>query len=304
MAGALKQTFLEAVRLTPEGIDAFLETPLPTAPTVSPSDDTANEALASFLLDVFRPFAGLTPVELLLRIGQHNSVLESAMIAGLEYLEGSDSDENTVTIFEPIEGTAYAPGEMRFSCSVSNGKAIGVNLKIGDGESLKMFAEDNLWRQFVLVTPADTTATMTATMDDNSQVSATVNFIVEDTGTVPPLPGEQPEPPGGKDTSAIQRAYQVFMNALKKFLDALYSGVQQDELIAAFEKVVEAFEGLQQVAASAGDAATTALNIIGNALNAARSVIEDQGGEASEAIAKLMGEAANAVRDLIVRILN
>jgi hypothetical protein len=79
----------------------------------------AQGVLAVFLLDVFRPFGGLTPVELLLRIGQHNSVTEAILFTALEYLSDSDAQKE-FTILEPKDGKTYLPGDIRIAVSAKS----------------------------------------------------------------------------------------------------------------------------------------------------------------------------------------
>lgn len=234
MAGALKQDFVEAVRLTPDGIKEFLETPIPEAPTVSPADDTANEALAAFLLNLFRPFAGLTPVELLLRIGQHNSVLESAMIAGLEYIEGADSESNGLTILEPQDGQTYDAGEMRFTASTSNAVCIGMSMTLDGGDPIKMVSNGEQWGQYVDVGAGEHTVEMNASFENGGNANANASFTVAEAGQEPP-PETPPEPPGGKDTEALDRARERAYTAYRQFIRDL----RNDPDINPFESLAE-----------------------------------------------------------------
>jgi hypothetical protein len=247
MAGALKQTFIEAVRLTPDGIQDFLETPIPTPPEISTPADVdaaiiASGVLSKYLLDVFTVFAGLTPVELLLRIGQHNSVLESAMLAGLEYLEGSDSGEQDLIIESPEDGVAYAPGEMRFFCTVRNGNAIYVIMEL-DGSEAKMFSVADGWQQYADVATGDHTVTMTASFEDGSEATATVNFSVANAGEEPPPGEEPPEPPGGDDLEAIRRALDNVRSTYKNLIRSAAETNEIDIVIYfnAFKNAVNTF---------------------------------------------------------------
>jgi hypothetical protein len=216
MAGALKQEFIEAVRLLPDGIQEFLDAPLPEPPTISTPADVdagiiASGVLSKYLLDVFAPFAGLTPVELLTRIGQHNSVLESAMLAGLEYIEGADPGESNLTIVEPQDGISYTPGEMRFTATVQNGMCVFMTLNLG-GNDTKMIDKNGTWTQYINMSVGDYTATFTATFEDNTTQSANANFTIAeyDPENPPdPPPDEPPSPPGGKDDQALERAREI-----------------------------------------------------------------------------------------------
>jgi hypothetical protein len=227
VAGALKQEFIEAVRLTPDGIVDFLATPLPAAPTISTPADAdaailASGILSKYLLDLFATFEGLTPIELLLRIGQHNSVLESAMLAGLEYIEGADSAENDITVLEPQDGVSYTPGEMRFIAKVSNGFCIGMTLTLG-ADPIKMVSQDDIFTQFVNMEVGDYTATFDASFEDTTTQTASVNFSVEEydpeNPPEPPLPPEeQPKPPGGTNITSFTRARDHVKSAYTKVI--------------------------------------------------------------------------------------
>jgi hypothetical protein len=219
---SVKRDFIEAVRLTPDGIQDFLETPIPAAPTISTPADVdaaiiASGVLSKFLLDLFAPFEGLTPIELLLRIGQHNNVLESAMLAGLEYIEGADPDSNVITILEPEDGLSYTPGEMRFSASVANGFCLGMMLVINDGDPMKMIEKDGTWQQYVNMEIGEQSATCTASFEDLSEQSASVSFTIAEYTPDPPPPEppippeQQPKPPGGTDNAALIRAKAIVL---------------------------------------------------------------------------------------------
>jgi len=225
MAGELKQEFIEAVRLTPDGINDFLETPIPAAPTIgTPTDKDsaiiANGVLSKFLLDLFAPFAGLTPVELLLRIGQHNSVLESAMIAGLEYLEGSDSDEQGLQFIEPTDGGTYSPGEMRFTVAAQNGTPGRVNLTVDGGDPVKMTTEDKgaTWRAFQSVDAGEHTAECSAQFDGSEVKIITCVFTITAEGEEPPPGEDPPEQPEGTDDEALDRLHKQILTAYRQLL--------------------------------------------------------------------------------------
>ena len=109
----VKQQFITALNTTPDGIDEFLETPIPTVdsftkPTDIDSSIIAQGVLAYNINEILRAFGGLTIVELLLRIGQHNSVLQGALLAGLEYIEKESFE---FTIVSPTPTGIYLVGQ-------------------------------------------------------------------------------------------------------------------------------------------------------------------------------------------------
>lgn len=131
---SVKSDFIEALRMTPDGIAEFLTTPIPTPPAISQPSTTddaiiAQGVLSYYFLEFFGAFAGVTPVELFLRIGQHDSVGEGMLLAGLEYL-GESQTQRDFTVEEPVEGTTYAPGDVRVIVNAKNGKIAKVAVTV------------------------------------------------------------------------------------------------------------------------------------------------------------------------------
>lgn len=88
----LKTDLLAALSELPEGIQTKLYTQFPAVPGIS-WPTTVDEAiiaqgqLACNLNQVLQAFAGVTPVDLLLHIGQHNPVAKALLLAVLEYVD-------------------------------------------------------------------------------------------------------------------------------------------------------------------------------------------------------------------------
>lgn len=118
-----KEDFLSALNESlPKGVSGFLDREIPDAPeVVVDSVDSAIIAsgiLSKYLLDLFHAFGGLTPVELLLRIGQKNATLQAALLAGLEYFK---KDNHEFSIISPTETGIYqANTEIQFSAEFEN----------------------------------------------------------------------------------------------------------------------------------------------------------------------------------------
>lgn len=247
MAAALKTQFIEAVRLMPDGIQDFLTTELPKAPDIStPADvDAANIAtgvLSKFLLDVFRPFAGFTPIEMLARIGQHNSVLESAMIAGLEYLGDQADAENQARDFEIIEpeaDAAYLPGSLRLIAKLNNSPALQMAVEI-EGAAPVSLASDNGQDFYGFVRLEEVgsyTATFTALFEDERTQTASVSFAM---ATEAQPGGNPPQQPDGSDLNAFESAVQILKAAIAKAMK--YGDAAAEEIagtvVAAGRQVV------------------------------------------------------------------
>lgn len=134
----VKQQFINALNTTPEGIDDFLETPIPVVASISNPTDVdgaivAQGQLAYNINEILRAFGGLTIVELLLRIGQHNSVLQGALLAALEYTKKTSIE---FTIESPVSATLYFLPDESLECRVtfedeaSFSKCTGISVEI------------------------------------------------------------------------------------------------------------------------------------------------------------------------------
>lgn len=94
-----KDDFISALNELPAGIKAFLTTEIPIAGTPLEMPADSDEAIirqgefATALFNlIFHTFGGLTPIELLLRIGQKNEVLQGILLSGLEYVQKETHD--------------------------------------------------------------------------------------------------------------------------------------------------------------------------------------------------------------------
>lgn len=276
MAAELKTQFIEAVRLTPDGIQDFLTTALPTAPTISTPSDVdsaiiANGVLAKFILDACAPFGGLTPVELLLRIGQHNNVLETAMLAGLEYLGEAAGGDAAVdfTIVEPEAGGAYLPGSLRLTAQVDNGSILQIAVEVGTEEPVSLASDDGVsFYGFVrLEEVGEYTATFTALFEDESTQSASVTFTM----STDPGAGN----PDGSDLNALDTAMQILQDlidqATKNAEEAAYTALG-GAVVAAGRQVIRIGD---TVIDWISDTASTNIEIIRDAFNLTMDELAD-----------------------------
>jgi hypothetical protein len=236
-----KQDFIAALRDTPSGIKEFLTATIPTPPTVnSPTNEAeaniVQGILAYYILEFFRPFGGMMPVELLLRIGQHNSVGEAILFAGLEYRQESDS-ATSFEVVEPVDGETYAPGDLRVIVRAKSGKlqaaTVTVNTQPGDGSAQPFTRltsdEGQAWFGYLSCSASgDYTIKVEVTIGDPAEEmtaqEATLQFSVGDytsddeTETEPP----DAQAPGGVDAAAFSQkfgelidAYEMVMLVLK-----------------------------------------------------------------------------------------
>jgi hypothetical protein len=85
------ENLIESLNAVPDGVSAHLDTPFSITAIDDPSGVEGaiianGQAMAAFHNAFLAPFAGLTILELLLRIGQHNTYLQGMVLVGLEHL--------------------------------------------------------------------------------------------------------------------------------------------------------------------------------------------------------------------------
>lgn len=210
----LKAEFIDLLRQTPDGIAAFLTEEIPEPPEISQpatTDDAviAQGILSYYLLEVFRPFAGVTPVELLLRIGQHNNVVETMCLAGLEYLADTNTQQD-FTVEEPIAETKYAQGDVRIIVSAKNGTIQSVGVAVTtpstslDAAMGPVSENDNkTFMGFARCEEiGDYTFDVTVTFSDNSTASASVDCEIA-------APGNDTTNPEGTDMDTFNASLAV-----------------------------------------------------------------------------------------------
>lgn len=258
MAGAAKQAFIEAVRTTPEGISGFLTTAIPAAPGIPTPADVdaaiiANGICAKYICDFFAAFNGLTPIELLLRIGQHNNVLESAMIAGLEYIEGSDSDEDDIKILSPVAEQTYPAGDIAFSAEAANGECSGIYVSVGPHQSKQLAGGDLM---LALGAEGTYTAVFTGVFEDGP-VTQSVTFYVTEDGAPPPEPEPPPDPPPDppdppdkdKLKQAREKAWEAYRKLIRTIEEASIDNFDSNlDIVTALNAYKQAIDSFNSVA--------------------------------------------------------
>lgn len=283
MAAELKTQFIEAVRLTPDGIKDFLAAEIAEPPAISTPGDVdaaiiASGVLSKYLLDLFTPFAGLTPIELLLRIGQHNNVLESAMLAGLEYLEDQAGSENNggaedFTIIEPAEGGSFLPGSLRLIAEITNGSALQMAVEVAGASPAALSSEDGIsFYGFIrLEEEGSYSATFTALFDDDSTQTASVSFSI---ATEAQPGGPEPGNPDGSDLTAFESVVKILKSAIEKAMS--YGDAAAEEIagtvVSAAQQVVRIGDTVIDTLYGTPSAAYTAAK---TRINAAIDALQD-----------------------------
>lgn len=249
----VKADFIATIRKTPEGISDFLTTPIPAAPSMSTPADVdaaiiANGIAAKFMLDLFAPYAGLTPIELLLRIGQHNNVLEAGLLAGLEYRTGATGDtaQHGFEVVEPAEGQAYTPGNLRVQVQPRNGdvQQVAVETTGAAPVALDREADGSFWGFLRLEEVGDYLLTFAALFSDETTQTATVTVTIAEV-VADPAPGQTPPGnPEGEDFWPVDTAKKAFDKAYKTAARALSSKAEAAKVLteaaaAAAQKMLD-----------------------------------------------------------------
>lgn len=174
------KTFLDELHADmPEGLAAYLETPFGEVADIAMpnSKDAAVIAcgqLAANLNNAFlKPFAGMTPVEMILRAGQKNPVFISSLLGSLEFITGGGGG---LQIIAPAEGSVN-PNYFELACACP-GKPVTVSVTVGEMVIDLTRKTGNTWKGFP-ATPIPSgkhLAEFLAEFDDGSTLVKTSNF--------------------------------------------------------------------------------------------------------------------------------
>ena len=165
----------------PASVGGYLETPFGTINTIDmPTDkDAAAVAcgqLAANINNAFlKPFCGLTPIEVLMRLGSKNAVQIAALLSGLEIIAGAGGK---IKLERPVNGETYA---FINSLVVSGIGIQSVTGTLNDGETLQFSDMDDVWNYTFdpSLDAGDYTLNVSATFDDESTATARAAFTVE-----------------------------------------------------------------------------------------------------------------------------
>lgn len=110
--------------LLPDGVLNFAETAIPNAPTIATPttvDDAiiAQGVLAKYLLDFFHEFNGMTPIDVILHIGQRNAVNKAIMVSRLEYVEKAEADFEIISPVTSDQEVYETNVDIEFSIRIS-----------------------------------------------------------------------------------------------------------------------------------------------------------------------------------------
>jgi hypothetical protein len=302
MADNIKQTFIEAFRLTPEGITGFLTTPIPTPPTIATPTDVdaavlANGICAKYILDLFLPFAGLTPVELCLRIGQHNSVLQAGLLAGLQYIDATQTQKD-IKILSPAAGATLLPGDVRLQAKASNGIMTQCAAEI-DATPYPLDESNGVFEGYATIKEDGTyTATFYGIFGDaQEQKTASVSFTID-------AEDEEAQPPIGTDKDAISKAQSGFDKAVGDLLYAIAENSPVGVVMDKWDLVVAAFNALKSVAELAGAGAQAILTEAWTKLQAVGTAIESGVEGAYDNATEFLGDAVAKVKNAVHQFLD
>jgi hypothetical protein len=315
----IKADYISKLRAVPDGIADFLTTTFPVAPSIS-TPTTVDEAgvavgvLSKFLLDAFRPFAGITIVELLLRIGQHSNVSEAMLLSVQEYIASSDA-ELSFEILEPVEGQGYYPGDMRFRAQAINGTLKSVHVEIGDLHQTppSIFAVDLAESNGVFggyLTMAvgeyggEYGATFTGTFTDDAETSQmqVVNFVIAEVST----PEEPLEEPGGVDANSLQVVEDGLAKAFGDLVSCLMQTPVPEAILDYWSVFQSAYSLLKETAAAIqgtlSDEAAQTFIMAEQAMNQVAAEIADVSSETAETVSGLLGDVYGYVSNVVTSL--
>ena len=163
----------------PATIADFLETPIGEVvdipvPTTRDTAVIACGQLAANLNNAFlKPFVGLTPIELFMRIGSKNPVFISSLLAGMETIAGGGG----LTIVAPADGSVN-PNYFTFACTCS-GTPTTVEAIIDDDVTVSLTSKTgNAWygQPTTPIATGKHAAIFMATYEGGDSISASTNF--------------------------------------------------------------------------------------------------------------------------------
>jgi hypothetical protein len=159
----VKNAFVEALNDTPDGIKSFLEVPLPSlagigVPSTVDEAIIAEGTLAANLNTILTAFVGLTPVELLLRIGQHNVVIQSMLLAAIQYI----GNVGEMTIEAPKSSGKYFGYFSDFVVSFTGGDPVSVSCALDANDKFDMVKQAGKWVALWAVAVGSHVLTVTA----------------------------------------------------------------------------------------------------------------------------------------------
>lgn len=238
----------------PDGIRSKLDAEIPEPPTVSMPTDTdsailVNGICAWYVLELFRPLAGLTLVQIPMWLGQLNTVNQGIMLASLEYNTESDA-EHDFEVVEPADGSVFLPGDVRLQARATNGNLQQVAVEMGEQVTAMDYDEENgvFWGYVRAEDLGPYTITFTGLFDDDSTQAINVSFTVSDN------PDDDPDDPEGGDWNPVEIAKDGF--------DAAYKTAVQG--IAAVGGT--AATGAEALASSLAKNLTTAAQVLSGAM--------------------------------------
>jgi len=292
MPGIKDDFIAEILADLPEGIRDYLDAEVPEPPEVSmPTDvDSAilvNGVCAWYVLELFRPLAGLKLVQIPMFLGQLNTVNGGMLLASLEYDETSQAEQN-FKVIQPQEGGTYYPGNVRLQAQCQNGNLIQIAVEMGDQLTAMDYDEDNgvFWGYVRAEDLGPYTITFTGLFEDDSTQEITVTITISDT-VDPENPENDPEDPDGGDWWAVEMAKKTFDKAYtwvtKGGVIGIIAGKVADEITESDNEQVKAMTEQATNAAQAVVGAakkvvqTVAETMVNNAINKILDMIEQIG---------------------------
>lgn len=186
----VKREFLEALNTDlPNGIGALLLNEIPSCPDAPATVEDAIIAegqLSLYLIAILNAFVGLTPVDLLLHVGQKNATLQGILLSSLELVNAANPHD--FEIFSPNPNQECPEGStIHFGVQVNTPDPVDsvVCELTKDGEAYTTFAltydGNNKWINDLTLEPDPYNAAITVTwvQDNYSKMQSVAFFVME-----------------------------------------------------------------------------------------------------------------------------
>jgi hypothetical protein len=260
----MKADFIDALRKTPDGVKNFLDVAIPSlVATTDPTSKDNQNILAHNLNAILMLFVGFTPVETVMRVGQHSNPLEVITLAVLEYIQTSNAQQD-FTIDVPAADDVYQPGDIRVivSSKGSNIQSVTGTLTDSNQEGTEVTFQPSTdgsvyWGLGHCITIGGYILNVSVTFDDKGKTvkTASRSFNINTTAADPSA--KTPEP---IDRAAVDSAVDNYNKAAERALaQGDYASAQ-----AAYAQANAVYQ--QGVNAGVDDSILTALKNAANDL--------------------------------------
>lgn len=185
---------------------------------------------------------------------------------------------------------------MRFQAQAKNGSLTQCAVECGT-KTLSLDNTDGVFEGFLTLEEGEYSATFSGIFDGSeTPKTASVSFVITANEA------DKPEPPGGKDKTALQNAKDKFNATLDDLLYAIAGNSPIGFILDKLDLAKAAFDTLKALAGVAGAAATSVMDQAANALAQAADAIASEAAGSLQAAEDLIGDAAAKVANACSQI--